>query len=196
MRVLVGCEENGKVRDAFLKQGCEAYSCDILPTRNPGPHYECDVLEIVPLGGDLIILHPDCTKVAVSGNRWYGTGTEKYNERLESMRWIENLWLLSIANAKMVALENPIGVLGKTKLGKPAQYIQPYEYGHGEMKKTCLWLHNLPKLVPTNIVEGREQKVWKMPPSKDRKRLRAETYLGWADAMADQWTAYAIEKYF
>jgi len=194
MRVLVGCEESGVVREAFLKQGCEAYSCDLLPTRILGPHFQQDILEVIPKGWDLIILHPDCTKLAVSGNRWYGPSSERYSERLDAMNWTEALWLLAVKNAKMVALENPVGVLGQTKLGKPTQYIHPWEFGHGEVKKTGLWLHNLPKLTPTDIVEGRNPRVHNLGPTKNRKRDRSETYQGWADAMADQWTCYALDN--
>jgi len=187
MRVLIGCEENGKIRDAFKAKGADAWSCDLLDTRRPGNHYQCDIIDIVVLNWDLIILHPDCTKLAVSGNRWYGKGKERYNERLEAMKWTEELWEKAKHYCNHVVLENPIGVLGKTLLGKPSQYIHPWEYGHEETKKTCLWLHNVPKLKPTNVVEPKENRIWKMPPSKDRKRLRSETYDGWAKAMADQW---------
>lgn len=196
MRVLIGCEESGIVRDAFLRRGHEAYSCDLLDTRSPGPHYQCDVLEVIPLGWDIIILHPDCTYLAVSGNRWYGKTSENHYKRIEAMKWTEALWLFAKNNAKGVALENPVGVLGQTLLGKATQYIQPWEFGHGETKKTGLWLHNLPSLTPTNIVEGREARVYKMAPSKNRKRDRSETYLGIAEAMADQWGSTIFQEHY
>jgi len=188
MNVLIGCEENGKVRDAFSKLGHIAWSCDLLPTRRPGRHYQGDIFEALELREwDLIILHPDCTCLTVAGNRWYGSKSDRYSERVLAARWTRRLWDAAIATGASVALENPIGVLASLSMPKPSQYIQPWQYGHGETKKTCLWLHNLPNLVPTNIVEGREQRVWKMPPGPDRKRLRSETYDGWADAMAAQW---------
>jgi hypothetical protein len=195
MRVLVGCEENGKVRDAFASIGHDAWSCDILPTRRPGNHLQIDIFEALTncTPWDIVILHPDCTKLAVSGNRWYGKGAAKYLERVEAMNWTATLWETAKDIATIgVALENPIGVLPSTSMGKPTQYIHPWQFGHGETKKTCLWLYNLPRLKPTNIVKGREQRVWKMPPSAERKRLRSETYDGWAEAMAAQWGGLSI----
>lgn len=191
MRVLVGCEENGKVRDSFSKVGHDAWSCDLLPSRSPGQHLQIDVVVAIESHGpwDVIILHPDCTKLTVAGNRWYGESTDGFRGRLAAMKWTANLWAAAKHAARIgCALENPIGVLGRTSMGKPTQYIHPWQYGHGETKKTCLWLHGLPHLHPTNVVEGREQRVWKMPPSAERKRLRSETYDGWAEAMATQWT--------
>jgi len=190
VKVLVGCEENGKVRDAFKAKGHDAWSCDVLPTRRPGKHLQMDIFEALVNYGpwDVVILHPDCTKLTVAGNRWYGEGTAGYYERIAAMKWTETLWHVAKLTARVgVALENPVGVLGKTSMRKPTQYIHPWQYGHGETKKTCLWLDRLPQLKPTNIVEGRAQRVWKMPPSADRKRLRSETYDGWCEAMADQW---------
>jgi hypothetical protein len=141
---------------------------------------------------DVVILHPDCTKLTVAGNRWYGEGAAGYPHRIAAMEWTSMLWNVAKMIARVgVALENPVGVLGKTPMGKPNQYIHPWQYGHGETKKTCLWLHNLPPLAPTKIVEGREQRIWKMPPSEDRKRLRSETFDGWAEAMAAQWGSYS-----
>lgn len=184
MRVLVGCEYSGRVRDAFIKRGHDAVSNDLLSTESPGPHIQGDVFEAVMMGGwDLIILHPPCTALAVSGNRWYGRGMPKHSERVEAIRWTVRLWNYAKANAVRVCMENPVGVLPM----KPTQYIQPWEFGHGETKKTGLWLENLRPLLPTDIVDGREQKIWKMPPSKDRAKLRSLTYQGVADAMADQW---------
>jgi hypothetical protein len=166
----------------------------LLPSRSPGNHFQYDIFDAIEKSHvlfcdvwDLIILHPDCTKLAVSGNRWYGEGAERNDERKSAMLWTEHLWRHARENSRRVALENPIGVLPQTDLGKPTQYIHPWEYGHGETKKTCLWLYNLPPLQPTNIVDGREQRIWKMAPSETRKRDRSETYQGWADAMAEQW---------
>jgi len=191
MRVLVACEYSGKVRDAFIARGHDAISCDLLPTDAPGPHNQGDVialLESLPDGYfDLIIAHPECTKLCVSGNRWYGIGMPKHKERLESAEWTERFWDLAKRKAKRVCFENPVGVLPKlTRMGKP-QYIQPWQFGHGETKKTGLWLWNLPPLEPTNIVDGREQRIWKLPPSADRWKIRSETLQGIADAMAETW---------
>jgi hypothetical protein len=132
----------------------------------------------------MIILHPPCTALAVSGNRWYGEGMPNHEDRKNAQLWTEELWSLAIHKADFVCLENPVGVLD---LGVRPQYIQPWMFGHGETKKTGLWLHNLPHLVPTDIVEGRDQRIWKMPPGKNRARDRSETYDGIAKAMAEQW---------
>ena len=184
MRVLVGCETSGKVRNAFRLLGHEAWSCDLLPADDQSPyHFQLHIEKIVRRGWDLIIMHPPCTALSVSGNRWYGAGMPKHSKRLEAIQWTIKLWNLAIANAPRVAMENPVGVLPI----KATQYIQPWQFGHGETKKTGLWLHNLPPLKPTNVVEGREQRVWKMPPSPDRWKKRSETYQGIADAMAAQW---------
>ena len=191
MKVLVACEYSGVVRDAFLARGHDAISCDLLPTDEPGPHHQGDViayLEILPEGYfDLIIAHPPCTALAVSGNRWYGAGMPNHQERIESAKWTESFWNLCKRKAKRVCLENPVGVLPKlTEMGNP-QYIQPWQFGHGETKKTGLWLHNLPPLEPANIVEGREQRIWKLPPSADRWKIRSTTFQGIGEAMAAQW---------
>lgn len=184
MRVIVGCEESQVVAGAFRKLGHEAYSCDLKPTRgNPEWHYQCDVFEVVNEQWDLGIFHPECTCVSVSGNRWYA-GTQ---ERLDAIDFIERLWDAT-AHIPGTGFENPVGVLPTmSKLGKASQYIQPWMFGHGETKRTGLWLRNLPLLVPTNVVEGREQKVWKMAPGENRKRDRSTTYEGIAMAMAEQW---------
>ena len=188
MRVLVGCEESGKVRDAFAALGHDAWSNDIIPARNGGKHLQmCVTKAIVEYGNwDLIILHPDCTKIAVSGNRWYGRGKEGYQGRLNALEWTRELFNLAARSCERVCLENPVGVLGVLR-GISPQYVQPYQFGHSETKKTGLWLHGLPPLIPTNIVEPTEQRIWKMPPSPTRKRDRSETYQGIADAMANQW---------
>lgn len=185
MRVLVGCEESGKVRDAFIRRGHQAYSNDLIPPRNNGPHLQMDVIDAISFGGwDLIILHPDCTKIAVSGNRWYGKNTPGYPQRIEALQWTKYLWEHAKRYAPRVCLENPVGVL---KLEVDPQYIGPEQFGHPETKKTGLWLHNLPPLAPTNPVTPTEQRIWKMPPSPTRKRDRSETYQGIANAMAEQW---------
>jgi len=191
MKALVGCEESQVVCIELRSLGHEAYSCDLDECSGGHPewHLRMDVESaILLMDWDIIILHPPCTKLAVSGNRWYGYGTPRHNERAKDLEWTANLWSLAKKSASVgVALENPVGVLSRHHdFGKP-QYIQPWQFGHGETKKTGLWLHNLPHLKPTNIVEGREQRVWKMPPSPDRSRLRSKTYHGIAKAMAEQW---------
>lgn len=183
MRVLVGCEYSGKVRDAFIKAGHDAVSCDLLDTDVQGPHIKGDVMDAIGEGWDLIIMHPPCTALAVSGNRWYGANMPKNNERQQAIKWTVALWNHAKENASMVCMENPVGVLPM----HPTQYIQPWQFGHGETKKTGLWLHNLPPLTPTNVVDGREQRIWNLPPTKDRWKIRSETYKGIADAMAQQW---------
>jgi hypothetical protein len=184
MNVLIGCELSGVVRDAFRARGHDATSCDLEPAESdPINHYHGDIFHMLEIGGwDLIILHPPCTHLAVCGNRWYA----KSQERLKAIHWTLGLWSAAIKAAPKVALENPVGVLSSA-WRKPDQYIQPWEYGHGETKKTGLWLHNLPLLQPTNIVEGREQRIWKMGPSETRSADRSRTYTGIADAMAEQW---------
>jgi hypothetical protein len=180
-RVLVACEYSGRVRDAFIRNGCEAVSCDLLPTDQPGPHYQGDVFNIINDGWDLMVAHPPCTHLAVSGARWFHKKEREQNEALDFVRR-----LLS-APINHIAIENPISVIS-SKIRKPDQIIQPWMFGHGETKATCLWLKNLPPLQPTEIVEGRENKVHKMPPSEHRWKLRSLTYQGIADAMGDQWS--------
>lgn len=185
--ILIGCEESQVVCQAYRKAGYEAYSCDLQPTRgNPEWHFQQDIMEVIPSRQwDLIILHPDCTAMAVSGNRWYGKGMIYHHKRLEAIDWTLKLWDLAKKHSKRVALENPVSVIFSYL--DNVQYIQPWMFGHGETKKTGLTLHNLPELKPTNIVEGRKQRIWKMGPSETRKRDRSETYQGIADAMIDQW---------
>ncbi|MGB2010576.1 MAG: DNA cytosine methyltransferase [Akkermansiaceae bacterium] len=187
MKVLIGCEESGTVSAAFRKLGHEAWSCDLQPTRgNPEYHIQGDVYDAVNRHKwDLIILHPDCTALAVSGNRWYGKGQTKHEERLQSIDWTLRLWQAAKQQAERVCLENPVSVIFSHI--KNVQYIQPWQFGHGETKKTGLALHNLPPLTPTKIVDGREQRVFKMPPGPNRKRDRSKTFQGVADAMANQW---------
>lgn len=183
MKILVACEYSGVVRDAFLERGHTAISCDLLPTDSAGPHIQGDAIEAIKDGWDLIIMHPPCTALAVSGNRWYGKNKERHNERLEAIDWTVGLWEHAKKYSDRVCMENPVGVLPIP----PTQYIQPWQFGHGEVKRTGLWLHGLPLLYPTEIVEGREPRIWKLPPSKDRWKIRSTTYKGIAEAMADQW---------
>lgn len=180
MKVLVACEYSGTVRDAFRARGHEAMSCDLLPTDKPGPHYQGPVQDILGEGWDLMIAHPPCTHLAVSGARWF---KDKAQEQAEALAFVR---LLLDAPIPRIALENPVSVIS-SRIRKPDQIIQPWQFGHGETKATCLWLKGLPKLVPTDIVEGREARIHKMPPSADRWKLRSATYQGIANAMADQW---------
>jgi site-specific DNA-cytosine methylase len=180
MKVLVACEFSGIVRDAFTRKEHDARSCDLLPSDKPGLHYQGDVRDILRDGWDLMIAHPPCTHLAVSGARWFKDKQKEQKEALDFVR------LLLDAPIDKIALENPISVIS-TRIRKPDQIIQPWMFGHGETKATCLWLKNLPKLQPTKIVEGRESRIHKMPPSKNRGKLRSITYQGIADAMANQW---------
>lgn len=182
MKILIACEYSGKVRDAFIAKGHDAISCDILPTEKPGPHYAGDVRDILSDNWDMLIGFPPCTHLASSGARWF---KEKQADGRQQ-EGIDFFMLLADANIPRICLENPVGVMS-THYRKPDQIIQPWQFGHGETKATCLWLKGLPNLVPTNIVEGREPRMWKLPPSKDRAKIRSETYQGIADAMADQW---------
>ena len=181
--MLVACEFSGRVRDAFLKKGHDAWSCDLLESESsPERHIQGDVLSLIGDGWDLMIAHPPCTHLAVSGARWFEKKKEEQKRALEFVRDLLN------APIPKIALENPVSVIS-SRIRKPDQIIQPWQFGHGETKTTCLWLKGLPKLIPTHIVEGREQKIWRMPPSKDRAKLRSVTYQGIADAMSDQWGA-------
>lgn len=180
MRVLVACEFSGIVRDAFIKQGHEAVSCDLLLSERPGEHYWGDVRDILYDGWDMMIAFPPCTHLASSGARWFKDKVEEQKEALEFIR------LLLDAPIPKIALENPKGVIS-TKIRKPDQIVQPWQFGHGEKKGICLWLKNLPLLVPTNIVEGRVPRVANEPHSRDRWKRRSRTYQGVADAMAEQW---------
>lgn len=184
MDVLVGCEYSGVVRDAFAEAGHNAWSCDVEPTESGLKHYQGDIFAVLDNTGpwNLIILHPPCTHMAVCGNRYYA-GSQ---ERKDAIAWTVRLWNAAIQHAGRVALENPVSVLS-TQWRKPSQYIQPWQFGHGETKKTGLWLHNLPPLEPTKIVSGREERIWKMPPSPDRGKERSRFYSGIAAAMAQQW---------
>jgi len=180
MKILVACEYSGRVRDAFQSLGHYAVSCDLLPTDVPGFHYQGDVRDILNDGWDLMIAHPPCTHLAVSGARWF---KEKQAEQAEALDFVR---LLLAAPIPRIALENPISIIS-SRIRKPDQIIQPWQFGHGETKATCLWLKGLPLLQPTNIVDGREARIHKMPPSADRWKKRSETYQGIAYAMATQW---------
>lgn len=191
MKVLVACEFSGIVRDAFAKRGHEAWSYDLLPCERPnyysgagnGRHIEKDVSTIDLSVFDLMIAHPPCTHLSVSGARWFKDKKEEQADALAFVSFLMN------APVKHICIENPISIIS-SHIRKPDQIIQPWQFGHGETKATCLWLKNLPKLVPTNIVEGREGKVWKMPPGPNRAKDRSRTYQGIADAMAEQWGNY------
>jgi len=186
---LIGCEESGTITTAFRRQGVEAYSCDLKETRgNEQWHFRQDIMNVIATRRwRLIVLHPDCTAMAVSGNRWYGRGMPRHQERIEAIEWTIRLWELAKAHADSAALENPVSVIFKHIEYDELQYVQPWQFGHGETKKTGFALHNLPPLKPTNIVDGREQRIWKMPPSDTRKRDRSKTFSGIADAIAEQW---------
>lgn len=181
MKVLVACEYSGRVRDAFLARGHDAMSCDLLPTDVPGPHYQGDCFDLDWSQFDLVIAHPPCTHLCLSGNRHYA-GTQA---RLDAAQFVWRMWCQPVAR---LAIENPTGTINSLLPGMPRpQYIQPWQFGHGETKKTGLWKRGLPDLVPTNIVDGRDARIHRMPPSADRWKKRSETYRGIADAMADQW---------
>jgi hypothetical protein len=181
LNVLVLCEFSGVVRDAFAALGHAAVSCDLLPSEAPGHHIQADCRTLTGWETwDLVIAHPPCTHLAVSGARWFHLKQQEQAEALDFVRWILAL------PVPRIALENPVSIIS-SRIRKPDQVIQPWQFGHGETKGTCLWLKGLPKLQPTNIVEGREARVHKMPPSADRWKLRSVTYKGIADAMAMQW---------
>ena len=177
----MACEYSGRVRDAFIRNGCDAISCDLLPTDQPGPHYQGDVFDIINDGWDLMVAHPPCTHLAVSGARWFHKKRQEQEEALDFVR------RLMSAPIEQIALENPVSVISSL-IRKPDQIIHPWMFGHGETKATCLWLKNLPPLIPTDVVAGRENKVHRMPPSEHRWKLRSLTYQGIADAMGNQWS--------
>ena len=182
MKVLIACEYSGTVRDAFRSLGHDAWSCDLLDCDGDNEyHFRGDVLDILDAKKwDLMIAHPPCTHLAVSGARWF---KDKVKEQAESLDFVRELMGCNIPK---IAIENPISIIS-SKIRKPDQIIQPWQYGHGETKATCLWLKNLPKLKPTNIVEGRYQKCHLLPPTPDRWKIRSKTYDGIAKAMAEQW---------
>jgi site-specific DNA-cytosine methylase len=181
MRVLVACEFSGTVRTAFRRNGHDAWSCDILPAEDNSPnHYQCDVLDIIGAGWDLMVAHPPCTHLAVSGARWFPGKRAEQAEALDFVR------ALLAAPIERIALENPASIIS-SHIRPADQTVQPWQFGHGETKATCLWLKNLPPLKTTNIVDGREQRIWRLPPGPDRWRERSRTFPGIAAAMADQW---------
>lgn len=182
MKILVACEFSGTVREAFIKLGHEAISCDLLDTDIPGPHYKGDIFDIINDGFDLMIAHPPCTHLCVSGAKYW---KQKQANGLQQEA-IDFFMKLTQTTISKWAIENPIGIISTT-WRKPDQIIQPWQFGHGETKATCLWLKNLPPLTPTNIVSGRYPKIHHLPPSKDRWKLRSKTYQGIAEAMATQW---------
>jgi len=197
MRVLVACESSGAVRDAFIRAGHYAASCDLLPSESPlGDHYQCDVTEILDHGWDLLIAHPPCTYLSVSGMHWTTRGLRDPKLTEDALDFVR---LFINAPIERIAIENPVSIIS-SRIRKPDQIIQPHQFGHDASKKTCLWLKNLPLLKPTQIVEPRivnGKQRWgnqtdsgqnKLPPSKDRWKLRSKTYEGIADAMAAQWS--------
>ena len=194
MKVLVDCEYSGIVRDAFAKKGHDAWSCDILSTESPGNHIKDDILNHLNKGWDLMIAHPPCTHLAVSGARWFTEGKKPWSLQIEALDFVRKLLDAPI---EKIALENPVSVIS-TKIKKPNQIIQPYQFGHDVSKKTCLWLKNLPNLIPTKIVKPDiiEKDGYKMSrhhwetfrlPSKIRGKVRSRFYEGIAEAMANQW---------
>jgi hypothetical protein len=196
MKVLIACEESQAVCIEFRKLGHEAFSCDILPTSGSHPelHIQGDVLEQLDKNWDMMIAFPPCTYLTISANKWYkdqperksGTlvGAKRRNARIKAIDFFMKLYNCDIPK---IAIENPIGVMS-SKFRKPNQVLQPWMFGHGETKATCLWLRNLPNLKPTNIVDGREQRLHRLPKTKDRAKLRSKTFLGIAAAMASQWS--------
>ena len=195
MRVLVACEYSGTVRDAFRARGHDAMSCDLLPTDVPGPHYQGDVLDVLGDGWDLMVAHPPCTYLSVSGMHWTRRGLRDPQLTEDALAFVR---LLMGAPIRRIAIENPVSIIS-SRIRKPEQVIQPWQFGHDASKKTCLWLQNLPPLRQTNIVEPRivnGRKRWgnqtdsgqnRLSPSPDRWKIRSATYAGIAAAMADQW---------
>ncbi len=180
MRVLIACEFSGIVREAFKAQGHDAWSCDLLETEIPGQHIQGDVIEALNQQWDLMIAHPPCTHLAVSGARWFEA------KQVEQRKAIWFFLALANADISRIAVENPVSIMS-TQWRKPDQIIQPWQFGHGETKATCLWLKSLPKLEPSNIVEGRKPRVHHEPPSIERWKNRSRTLSGIAEAMAKQW---------
>lgn len=180
MKVLVACEFSGAVRRAFRVLGHDAWSCDLLPAEDDGQHIEGNVLDVLSDGWDLMIAHPPCTHLAVSGARWF---KEKHREQEEALRFVCRLLNAPVPR---IALENPVSVIS-SRIRKPDQIIQPWQFGHGEVKATCLWLKGLPRLHPTRVVGGRQARVHRESPGKDRWKNRSRTLPGIARAMARQW---------
>jgi site-specific DNA-cytosine methylase len=186
MRVLIACEYSGRVRDAFRRHGHDAWSCDLLECESdPRWHYQAPVEDLLANGWDLMIAHPPCTHLAVSGSRHFYRKKQDQAEALDFVR------LLMAAPIERWCIENPVSIISSA-ITRPQQIIQPWQFGHGETKTTCLWLKNLPSLKPTQVVEGREAKVHRMPPGPNRWKDRSRTYQGIADAMGLQWGASAL----
>ena len=194
MRVLIAFEQSGEMRRAFRNLGFDAYSVDLLDSVDDSPHHIVgDAWDEIGTGKyDLIVMHPTCTALCCSGNRYYGAGKPKHGERIAAMDYTRRLWEHAKKHAYCVALENPVGVLPKV-IGPATQYIQPWQFGHGEVKRTGFWLHNLPALTPTDIVDGRHPAVWLASPSADRWKIRSKTYSGIAAACAAQWGAALVD---
>lgn len=188
MRVMVACESSGTVRDAFIRGGHEAMSCDLLPTDAPGPHYQGDVFDVIDYPWDLMIAHPPCTHLSVSGSRHFEA------KRMDGRQQAAVAFFMQIVRRSdhipMTVIENPVCIMSSL-YRKPDQIIQPWQFGHGETKATCLWLKGLSLLIPTDIVEGREARIHRMPPGPDRWKERSKTFSGIANAMATQWGAPA-----
>ena len=184
MRVLIACEHSGTVRDAFIRVGHEAMSCDLLETETPGPHYCGNVFDVIDYPWDLMIAHPPCTHLSVSGAAWFA------EKRMDGRQQAGVSFFMSLIRRSdhipMTAIENPVCIMS-SMYRKPDQIIQPWMFGHGETKATCLWLKWLPLLRPTDMVEGREQRLHRLPPGPDRWKERSKTFSGIADAMASQW---------
>lgn len=182
MKVLVACEYSGAVRDALIALGHDAMSCDLVESDKQGPHYKGDLFDVINDGWDMMIAFPPCTHLAVSGAKHFAA------KRADGRQQEGIDFFMRCANADIprIAIENPVCVMSRL-WRKPDQIIQPWQFGHGETKATCLWLKGLSKLTPTNIVEGREQRMHRLPPSPDRWKIRSTTYKGIAEAMADQW---------
>lgn len=186
LNVLVACEYSGRVRDAFIKIGHSAMSCDLLPTEAQGPHYEGDVRDVLHYPWDIAICHPPCTHLSVSGARHFEA--KRIDGRQQSA--VSFFMMLAKADIPCIAIENPVCIMSSI-WRKPDQIIHPWQFGHGETKATCLWLKGLPKLIPTNEVSGREPRIHRLPPTADRWKIRSATYQGIADAMAQQWGGIA-----
>lgn len=191
MRVLVACEFSGLVRDAFIAHGHDALSCDLLPSERPGPHFQGDVLELLDQSWDLMVAFPPCTHLCASGARWWKEKREDGRQQA-AVEFVRKLWAAPILRA---AIENPVGLLSRVT-GKPTQIIQPWQFGHPDLKATCLWLRGLAPLVPTNVVEPgfkidgkgrRSSRIHRMSAGPERARERSRTFSGIAEAMAEQW---------
>lgn len=189
LKVLVACEFSGVVRDAFTARGHDAMSCDLLPTEAPGPHYQGDVRDVLYYPWDVMIAHPPCTDLSVSGARHFAA------KRMDGRQQASASFFMMLAKADIprIAIENPVCIMSSL-WRRPDQVLHPWQHGHGETKATCLWLKGLPPLVPTDIVPGREARVHRMPPGPDRWKKRSATYPGIAAAMADQWSAHLMRR--